>query len=70
MAVERCDYSDLIKTECAHCKGYKEPPPPIVEGPSFVAQYDGFCHECGDRILPGEKIKRSGENYSHANCDD
>lgn len=51
---ERCPHTELIKTQCAHCR--VPPPPEFVEAPfdapgdniavTFRARYAGQCIEC------------------------
>lgn len=60
----RCDLTDLLETDCAHCR--KLPDPGLdhdrteVEGAWFEARYDGRCVNCGTEVLgeSGQMIRR------------
>lgn len=55
---DRCEFSDLLVEQCAHCR---------PKTSSFAAQYDGTCVTCGRPIVPGQPIRetRTAE-YEHA----
>lgn len=70
-AVERCDYSDLLPDECAHCTGANDLDDLLVavnavpdrrpirwEGTWAEAEFAGRCGcgDCCDRIEPGDDI--------------
>ncbi len=70
---DRCDITDLLTDQCAHCR------PPVPQdrssspgdlGPVFDARYAGVCSEGGDRIHVGDRIRSSGVEgaYAHDEC--
>jgi hypothetical protein len=57
---ERCDLTDLLKTDCAHCR--PKPAKPLASGPTIAAQFDGECAcGCEKEIVEGEQITHSNE---------
>lgn len=71
MIEERCDRTELIKTQCAHCLGHTEPVVAEVEvdgrgydddAPALTveAQYFGRCPACDETIRPGDLITKVG----------
>jgi hypothetical protein len=65
---ERCILSDLPVDQCA-CRYHAKPEPPRVKvGPSIVAQYNGFCPECGEGIDQGDIIVRTDDGWVHESC--
>lgn len=55
---EWCEFNDMPKATCAHCR---EPQKPSTEdepelGVVFAARYRGNCVECPDDITPGDHI--------------
>lgn len=65
-----CDFSDLPRDQCGHCKRGGRPLPPDTMfqanpaefGPWFEAQYPGRC--AADRrhgIEPGDQIRADGQ---------
>jgi hypothetical protein len=74
----RCDLTDLLPSDCAHCR--KTPDPfaePAVRrrensepGPQITARFAGKCG-CGTGILPGDTIRADGQGgYLAACCDE
>lgn len=58
---ERCDITELLVTECAHCRKLPDPPEQRGErGPWFTARYVGDC-SCGTVFIPGDQIRADGE---------
>lgn len=37
---------------------------------TFTARYPGRCPGCGERIEPGDMVKREDLDVVHADCDD
>jgi hypothetical protein len=71
MSAERCDKTELLVTECAHCKyGDARPEPIEVPGHVFAAWYPGVCTECEQEIHPGDWIVAVGldQGYAHDGC--
>lgn len=70
-AEERCAFSDLLKSQCAHCRPpvLPEKPSPlesVLWGPWFTAGYDGDCDggfdsQCSGQITEGDTIRADGE---------
>jgi hypothetical protein len=60
---ERCVLSDLLKSQCAHCR----PGTVLSEyvpgelGPWFTARFDSSCDGCASRIHEGDTIRADGE---------
>ena len=80
---ERCELTELIKTQCGHCRGPKRPrfveplfdPPAIDEYheeeiiSSFPARYSGWCARCCGKIQPGDWVSRTtGNSYLCSEC--
>lgn len=73
----RCDLTDLLVTDCAHCR--KTPDPfatPTTRrgngtpGPAIAARYPGKC-VCGESFPVGESIRADGDGgWLSACCDD
>jgi hypothetical protein len=59
---ERCDMTDLLKDQCAHCKPKPPTPPRDTSdyGPWFNARFDGDCDDCGASIYEGDEIRSDG----------
>jgi hypothetical protein len=62
----RCELTDLLVEQCAHCRPVE--PKPEKVGPRIVAQYNGYCPECGDGIDQGDTIVRTDDGWVHENC--
>lgn len=71
----RCDLTDLVTTECAHCR---KTPDPFAQpaatrrrngfvGPPITAQYPGKC-ACGEQFSAGEPIRADGDGGWLAGC--
>jgi len=80
-ADERCERTDLIKTQCAHCLGHTDPVADALaaEAPrhyavdletprTTVAQYPGRCPQCAEAIHPGDTITLRGPVDARAWC--
>ena len=74
---ERCELTDLIKTQCAHCLGHAEiggttGVEVIADGDPFTAQYSTreCMGTCGRGIEAGELIVHvlDSTGYAHAGC--
>lgn len=66
---ERCERTELLVDQCAHCRGVTEPVPARTPyGPRFTAQWPGFCSCCGDEFASGEKIRADGCGGYLAEC--
>ncbi len=52
---DRCDFSDLLVTDCSHCRGM-DVPEPVFERYSFVARFDGVCRICSMDIVSGDRL--------------
>jgi len=54
----RCDVTDLLVDECAHCRQQR---------PAFTARYDGHCQTCDRAFDVGESIRETAHGeYEHA----
>lgn len=80
---ERCELTELIKTQCAHCRSPRRPSvPQFVEAvfastpdvddvvvATFQAQYPGKCADCGDYFPRGATISRTrAGDLLHVDC--
>jgi hypothetical protein len=56
---ERCELTELLATDCAHCRRVADPftALPIEYGQWFMARYHGNCTRCGEPIKPGDPIR-------------
>jgi hypothetical protein len=75
----RCDITELITTQCAHCRRLPDVPPLDDElgeiapdrgpGPVFLATYPGVCPECSEDIARDSRIREySRGRYVHEGC--
>lgn len=63
---ERCTITELIKDQCAHCRGHLPPGKDIeamrdtlLRQPGWIAaRYPGTCCTCGERYEAGAAIMR------------
>ena len=67
MTEGRCERTELIKSQCAHCLGHADP---VAEAMEFehhryarddeprtiVASYPGSCPDCGEEIRVGDPV--------------
>lgn len=69
---DRCDFTDLLKDQCGHCRPERLPQPhislavrnrmsPPRFGPWISARFDSECDGCGDQIEEGDQIRSNGE---------
>jgi hypothetical protein len=70
MSAERCEKTELLVAECAHCT-YGDARPEQVPGHVFAARYPGVCTECEGQIHLGDWIVAVGldKGYAHDGCD-
>lgn len=55
----RCELTELLVEQCAHCRGLDDPETPdVVKSRPFTAAYSGDCHWCGRRYSEGDRIRR------------
>lgn len=81
MTDERCERTDLITTQCAHCLGHTDPtadavattPITDVEGPKvpilITANFAGRCPDCGEFIHIGDTIVRRSTGWCCTECE-
>lgn len=78
---ERCDLTELITTQCAHCRAPVRHPrfiEALFDTPgddddtivaTFPAQYSGRCADCDSRFSGGDWISRTaGGDYLCSGC--
>ena len=70
MDEDRCEKTDLIKSQCSHCRGLDrvEVKPDRLTG--FHAQYEGWC-EFGDHPIDIEDVicfHPESFSYVHLSC--
>lgn len=74
MADARCDITDLLATDCAHCRKLPDPGTERDDielvGPWFEARYDGRCLGCGDEITgeSGQMIRAVADGGYIGEC--
>lgn len=70
MADDRCPVTELLPTECAHCRRVELPT--AVQRPfgrPFRAAYPGSCSDCGGRFGADDWIRADGDGgYVHDDC--
>lgn len=70
----RCDLTELLTTDCAHCRNspdpFAKPAAPRgngTPGPVIAARYAGKC-ACGERFDEGDPIRADGDGDWLAAC--
>jgi len=58
--VARCELTELLVSECAHCRGFEEEPVVSSRGQWFTATYSGRCSNCKTSFEPGDRIRADG----------
>ncbi len=79
--MNRCDITDLLVDQCAHCRCPNAPTPPdpteqwrkaersiVGLGPWFRARYDGACKGCGARVNEGDLMRSSVAGFVGECC--
>lgn len=74
----RCEKSDLLPRECAHCKGDAGADEELLAHRArllrsvrwIAANYPGTCSGCGDWYSPGTAITRDGDSWRAECCED
>lgn len=64
MSEKRCERTDLLESDCAHCRGFEMAAEFVSEGTvgkPFVASYPGRCAACEERFNAGEQIISNGQ---------
>lgn len=59
MADTRCEVTELLADQCAHCRRIPDPgtePEPRRDAVTITAGYPGKCAVCGDAFPPGTTI--------------
>lgn len=62
MESDRCDMSDLLKTDCAHCRSSGK------LRRTRIAEYRGTCTGCAEGIEPGDRIGLVEGNWVCSLC--
>lgn len=79
MSEPYCDWSDMPKAYCAHCRGLTLDTDLTAEadelgkvrGPyAFQAMHPGVCADCGEKFPKGTTITKYGAKYAHKDCED
>jgi hypothetical protein len=76
VTAKRCDVTELMADQCAHCRGLDllpDGPDPRYErdgfiGPTITARYDSVCGGCGCDIRTGEPITRIDDGWVCRHC--
>lgn len=61
MTEDRCELTELLRAECAHCRKQDLPKPPPLDW--FPARYDGWCALCRKPIEVGDEIASTDDGY-------
>jgi hypothetical protein len=61
VADQRCDITDLINSQCAHCRRLPDPTPRTLGRP-FRADYPGHCRDCAEPYAAGDRIRRISDD--------
>jgi hypothetical protein len=62
---ERCDFTDMLVDQCAHCTGRTgDAAPSLAIVRTWVARYASRCAWCAGAILPGS-LMGWDEEYSY-----
>jgi hypothetical protein len=62
---DRCDITDLLVDQCAHCRKLPDPVPPARAGPPITAAWPGRCANCKRPFDAGDRIRRLGDDGSY-----
>lgn len=73
---QRCELTELLVSDCAHCRGLSDLDPEQVPaaggtgelGPLFFANYPGRCSDCREPILTGDQIRADGAGGYLGEC--
>lgn len=76
MADRRCERTDLVVEQCAHCKGQQSVDEQVLavrarllRHPAwFASQYPGKCDACGEPFAPGTAIRMELRHGWIAEC--
>jgi hypothetical protein len=60
---ERCEVTELLRGECAHCRPPEPKPAPVPASPTIEARYEGRCAGCGDEFPAGTPITADPEGH-------
>jgi hypothetical protein len=67
---ERCPRTELLVTNCAHCRPVSNLPLEGHDlGPVFDANFPGRCVGCERPIRPDDPIRACDGEYIHAGCE-
>jgi hypothetical protein len=71
--MDRCEITELLRDQCAHCRPKPEPslfalPSDSDVGPAIRSAYDGWCHACSESIDSGDMIRRTHDGWVHEDC--
>lgn len=82
MTDERCERTELLVDQCAHCRGHADPAAEALaaerldrhaEDPEdairIPARFAGRCPSCGEHIHPGDTIVRRAEAWCCTECE-
>lgn len=60
--MNRCEITDLLEDQCAHCLGHQGDDGTRELGPWFTAVYPGRCGDCDEPIHAGDCIRADGHS--------
>lgn len=70
MTDTRCELTELLADQCAHCRPAPKPLTVAAEliQHRFTAEYAGHCQVCDGPIEPGDHIGRLDAGYACPDC--
>lgn len=54
----RCERTELLADQCAHCRGLADPEPIRTLGRPITARYAGRCRDCRGTYAEGDTVQR------------
>jgi hypothetical protein len=67
MADQRCEITELLADQCAHCRRIPDPPPRTLGRP-FRAVYAGRCCDCDTPFDISDRIRAAGDDGYTGPC--
>lgn len=58
----RCELTELLTDQCAHCRGLADPQPLRTLGRPIAARYEGYCRACRSPYGEGDTIQRVADD--------
>ena len=68
MTGERCDWTDLLVDQCAHCRPDAPAPETVIPEATATARRGSGCPGCGSWIWAGDPIALDGAVWVCEGC--